>query len=191
MGKLVVRVVLLGAALLALTGGSAVAHKGPAPTNGTSAFIRVNQVGYPSTARKQAFVMASAALTGATYTVWNGSTMAQTGSLGSSVGSWSTAYPDVYSIDFSSVTANGTYHITVAGPVSATSPTFAINTGPTVYGGVLKNALSFYQNERDGAGFIASPPLRTAAGHLNDQSAMTYSTPSVNSSGRFSGDLSA
>ncbi|HEX2587678.1 MAG TPA: glycoside hydrolase family 9 protein, partial [Gaiellales bacterium] len=189
MGKLV-RVVLVGAALLALTGGSAVAGKGHAPSNGTSAFIRVNQVGYPAGARKQAFVMASAALSGATYAVSNGTTNVATGSLGSSVGSWSTAYPDVYSIDFSNVTANGTYHITVSGPVSVASPTFTINTGPTVYGGALKNALSFFQNERDGSKFIASP-IRTAAGHLTDQNAMTYTTPSANSSGRFSGDLSS
>jgi len=189
MGKLLVRCVLLGAAMLALVGGSAEARRGFAGSSGASAFIRVNQVGYPATARKQAFVMASAALSGGTYAVSNGSSNVLTGSLGASVGSWSTSYPDVYSIDFSSVTATGTYHITVSGPASATSPTFSINTGPGVYGGALKNALSFYQNERDGSNFIPSP-LRTAAGHINDQSAMTYTTPSVNSSGRFSGDLS-
>jgi endoglucanase len=48
--------------------------------------------------------------------------------------------------------------------------------------------LSFYQNERDGPNYIPSA-LRTAPGHLNDASAMTYLTPNMNSSGRFSGDL--
>jgi len=179
---------MLGLSLLVATGGSAAARS-QAPTAGATAFIRLNQVGYPATAKKQAFVMASTALSGATYTVTNGSTTVLSGSLGTSVGSWSTAYPDVYSIDFSSVTGTGTYHISVSGPVSATSPSFSINTGPNVYGGALKNALSFYQNERDGADYISSG-LRTAPAHLNDQNAMTYTTPSANSSGRFSGDLS-
>src|SRR6202011_5946842 len=31
--------------------------------------------------------------------------------------------------------------------------------------------------------------LRTAAGHLNNQSAKVYVTPNVNNNGRFSGDL--
>jgi endoglucanase len=48
--------------------------------------------------------------------------------------------------------------------------------------------LFFYQNERDGPNFIATP-LRSAAGHLNDQSAKVYVTPNVNNNGRFSGDL--
>src|SRR4051812_31429220 len=109
MGKLLVRGLLLGAALLAVTGESAGAHKN-APTNGVTAFVRVNQVGYPAGAKKQAFVMASAALTGATYNVLNGTTSVASGPLGTSSGSWSTAYPDVYPIDFSQITASGTYH---------------------------------------------------------------------------------
>jgi len=52
----------------------------------------------------------------------------------------------------------------------------------------VANSLFFYQNERDGPNFIASP-LRTAAGHVNDQSATVYITPSTNNNGRFSGDL--
>src|ERR1700758_2399442 len=34
-----------------------------------------------------------------------------------------------------------------------------------------------------------SSPPRSAAGHLNDQSAKVYVTPNVNNNGRFSGDL--
>lgn len=85
--------------------------------------------------------------------------------------------------------AAGTYTISVAGPIAAGSPSFKIDTGTNVYTGALANSLSFYQNERDGANFIPSS-LRTAAGHLNEQNAMTYLTPNTNNSGRFSGDLS-
>src|SRR5205807_4117629 len=80
------------------------------------------------------------------------------------------------------------YTISVAGPIPAQSPAFRIGTAANVYSGALANSLFFYQTERDGPGFIPNA-LRTAPGHLNDQSAMTYLTPHANSSGRFRGDL--
>jgi endoglucanase len=154
-----------------------------------SAHVRVNQIGYPSTASKRAYLMASAAETGATFTVANasGQTVAS-GPVGASLGSWSRSYPFVYPIDFGSVSAAGTYSITVSGPIAASSPTFAIGSGASVYETPLANALSFYEDQRDGPDFIPSA-LRTAAGHLNDANAMTYLTPKANPSGHFSGDL--
>ena len=52
----------------------------------------------------------------------------------------------------------------------------------------MANSLSFYENERDGPNFIPSA-LRNAPGHLNDENAMTYLIPNVNSNGNFKGDL--
>src|SRR5207302_2993459 len=103
-------------------------------------------------------------------------------------GSWSSTYPDVYALDFDSVTATGSYTIVVSGPLAATSPTFKIDTATNVYSGALANTLFYYQTSRDGPNFIPNA-LRTAAGHVNDQSAKVYLTPNMNSSGRFSGDL--
>src|SRR5439155_13525464 len=108
--------------------------------------------------------------------------------IGANLGSWSTAYPDVYALDFNTVTTADTYTIVVAGPIAATSPPFRIDPNTSLYSGALANALSFYQTERDGPNFVANA-LRTAPGHLNDQSAMTYLTPHANSSGHFKGDL--
>jgi endoglucanase len=157
---------------------------------GASAFIRINQLGYATTATKRAYLMASTAETGATYAVKNsGGTTVASGAVGASLGSWSSGYPDVYALDFDGVAAAGSYTISVSGPVAATSPTFQVNSATALYSGALGNALSFYQNERDGANYIPSA-LRTAASHLNDTSAMTYLTPSMNNNGRFSGDLS-
>jgi endoglucanase len=161
----------------------------PARAASSTAFIRINQVGYATTASKRAYLMASGAETGATLSVKNsGGTTVYSAPIGANLGSWSSSYPDLYALDFDSVTTAGTYTIVVSGPIAATSPTFTINTAANVYSGALSNALSFYQNERDGASFIPSA-LRTAPGHLNDATAMTYLTPSMNSSGRFSGDL--
>jgi endoglucanase len=154
-----------------------------------SAFVRVNQVGYATTASKRAYLMASGAEAGATFSVKNASgAIVYTAPIGANLGKWSTSYPDVYALDFKSVTTPGTYTIVTSGPIVGSSPGFPIDTAANVYSGALSNALSFYQNERDGANYIPSA-LRTAPGHLNDASAMTYLTPKMNSSGGFSGDL--
>ncbi|MFL6128226.1 MAG: glycoside hydrolase family 9 protein [Mycobacteriales bacterium] len=173
------------ATAVASSSGAAAA---PAPAAG-SAFVRVNQVGYPGTGSKRAYLMSSVAETGATFAVrTTAGATAFSGPIGANLGKWSTAYPNVYALDFTGVTAAGSYTIAVTGPVAASSPAFRIDTGPNVYAGAMANSLSFYQNERDGPNYIPSA-LRTAPGHLNDQNAMTYLTPSANSSGRFSGDL--
>jgi len=156
---------------------------------GTSAFIRINQLGYATTATKRAYLMASVSETGATFAVKNASgTTVASGTVGASLGSWSSSFPVVYALDFDSVTTAGAYTIAVSGPIAATSPTFQVDTATALYTLGLNNALSFYQNERDGASYIPSA-MRTAPGHLNDSAAMTYLTPNMNSSGRFSGDL--
>src|SRR5436190_9558285 len=158
-----------------------------------SAFVRVNQVGYPSGGAKRAYLMASGAETGATFVIKNSSGTVVFGpsAIGASLGVWSGGYPDVYALDFDNFVTGGTYTISVSGPVAApASPTFKVDTGANVYAAALGNSLFFYQNERDGPNFIASP-LRSAAAHLNDQSAKVYVTPNANSSGRFSGDLTA
>ena len=187
----VIRAVTLALTLAMLTSGSAAAARHAPSGGGASAFVRVNQVGYPAGASKRAYLMASAAETGATFAVKNsGGTTILSGPIGARLGSWSSGYPNVYAIDFTSLAAAGSYTIAVSGPIAATSPAFVVNAGSTVYAGALRNALSYYQNSRDGAGYIPSA-LRTAPGHLNDANAMTYSTPSYNAgSGRFSGDLS-
>ena len=155
-----------------------------------SALVRVNQVGYVSGAAKRAYLMASGAETGATFVIKNssGSTVFGPSAIGANLGSWSTAYPDIYAVDFDSFVTPGTYTISVSGSIAASSPTFKIDTAANVYSGALGNSLFYYQNERDGPNFIGTA-LRTAAGHLNDQSAKVYVTPNVNNNGRFSGDL--
>jgi len=181
--------VAVAAAVAALAVGASAAPVSSAPAS-DSAFVRVNQVGYPATGSKRAYLMSSAAETGATFTVQTaaGATVLSA-PVGANLGRWSTAYPNVYALDLTAVTAAGSYTITVSGPVAASSPTFHIDTGANVYAGALANSVRYYQDQRDGPSFVPSA-LRTAPGHLNDQTAMTYLTPNANSSGRFSGDLS-
>jgi endoglucanase len=174
------------AAAAMLGGGAGTAAWAAAQT----AFVRVNQLGYAEGSHaKRAYLMASAAETGATFSVKNsaGGTV-YSAPIGRDLGKWSASYPVVYALDFPSVTTPGTYTISVSGPIRARSPSFKIGTGTSVYSGALANSLSFYQTERDGPDFVPNA-LRTAPGHLNDQNAMTYLTPHTNSSGRFKGDL--
>ncbi|HEX6503555.1 MAG TPA: glycoside hydrolase family 9 protein [Terriglobales bacterium] len=157
-----------------------------------SAFVRVNQVGYVSGAAKRAYLMSSAAETGATFSVKNsgGTTVFGPAAIGANLGAWSKSYPDVYALDFDSFVpaTGGTFSISVSGSIAASSPNFKIDVATNVYSTALSNSVYFYENERDGPNFIATA-LRTAAGHLNDASAKVYVTPSTTSSGRFSGDL--
>ena len=158
-----------------------------------NAFIRVNQVGYVTTANKRAYLMASASETGATFSLKNSSgTTVYSAPIGLNLGSWSGSYPNVYALDIptSVTTAAGTYTISVSGPIAATSPSFKIDTAANLYSTPLANTLYFYENERDGPNFITAA-LRTAAGHLNDASSKVYLTPNMNNNGRFSGDLTA
>jgi len=155
-----------------------------------SAFVRVNQVGYVSGASKRAYLMASGAEMGATFSVKNssGATVFGPAAVGVNLGSWSSSFPDVFALDFDSLITAGTYTISVSGPIAASSPSFKIDTAANLYTSTLGNSLYFYQNERDGQNFIATP-LRSAAGHLNDASAIVYVTPPMNNNGRFSGSL--
>lgn len=157
-----------------------------------SAFVRVNQLGYVSGAAKRAYLMSSAAETGATFTVKNsgGTTVFGPAAIGANLGAWSKSYPDVYALDFDSFVpaTGGTFSISVSGSIAASSPNFKIDVATNVYSTALSNSVYFYENERDGPNFIATA-LRTAAGHLNDETAKVYVTPSTTSSGRFSGDL--
>ena len=153
------------------------------------AFVRVNQLGYPSdAASKRAYLMSSIPAGGSTFSVETGGGAVYTAPVGRDLGRWSRAFPHVYALDFGTVVASGTYRIVVPGEAAATSPPFEIGTGQAVYDDALANALRFYEVQRDGPDYIPSA-LRTAPGHLHDMNAMTYRRPTVNSEGSFRGDL--
>lgn len=176
-------------AVVAATIVAPAAQGAPRPPSGGGSFVRVNQVGYPAAGSKRAYLMTSAVASSATFAVRSsGGTTVFTAPVGADLGSWSASFGHVYALDFDAVTAVGTYTIDVSGPVTATSPSFRIDTGANVYAGAMASSVRFYQVQRDGPDFIPSA-LRQAPAHLNDQNAMTYLTPRHNPSGSFSGDL--
>ena len=161
-----------------------------APT--TRVQVRVDLVGYATTATKRAYLMTSTAHPGAVFRVMDargGSVYSS--AVGADQGSWSAAYAHVYALDFDGLHREGTFHIVVSdGTMQVRSPVFRVDTPARLYAHAMANSLSFYQNERDGPNFIPSA-LRSAPGHLNDENAMTYLIPDVTSNGNFKGDLTS
>jgi endoglucanase len=169
---------------------------GPRPAAGGSgarpaAVIRVDQVGYPTGAAKLATVMTHSSRGGVGWLLVNrrGCRVAARGMSLKDLGPWSHAYPAAWAIRFSRVHQSGTYRLALSTDgMDAVSPWFRIAPASALYAGPLSNALSFYQNERDGPDFIRSA-LRSAPGHLSDAHAMTFRAPKVSPNGNFKGSL--
>ena len=153
-----------------------------------SAYIRVNQVGYATAATKRAYLMSTAAETGATFAVKSGASTVYSAAIGANLGKWGT-FSFVYALDFDSLSTTGTYTISVASPVAASSPSFKIDSATNIYSTPLANSLFYYESSRDGANYIPNS-LRTAPGHLNDQNASAYFTPAFSKNDN-SGPLTA
>lgn len=176
------RAIYLRAGLAVLIFGASLAT--PSLVHAQSAYVRVNQVGYEAgNAPFRAYLMSTAAETGVTFRVVSseGKT-AYSGRVGTLLGIWSNSRKlsyQVYALDFS-VTQNDLYTISVAGPVPASSPHFAVDEPDVLYPGLLLNTLFFYQTERDGPNYVRNA-LRSAPGHLKDKSAQVYETPPLDS----------
>ncbi|MGC2636628.1 MAG: glycoside hydrolase family 9 protein [Acidobacteriaceae bacterium] len=156
-----------------------------APAVAQTGWVRVNQAGYEAGQAARAYLMTDAPVSGVTFKVKNlGGHLVDSGIVGASLGTWAhsaTLSYSVYPIDFSAPPGNS-YKITVSGPVSATSPPFAVDTADVLYPGFLLNTLFFYQTERDGPDYIPNA-LRTAPGHLKDENARRYLTPPIDDNG--------
>ena len=186
-----------GVAALQASGAPACAHPirvrtAPSVAPVQRAFVRVNQVGFPSTVAKRAYLMTTQPWPGGGFLVVDAAgTVAFSGPVGPDLGRWNARYAHVYPLDFDALATAGSYRVVVPAflDVVPVSPPFAIGDGAAVYARALRNALRFYQVQRDGPAFVRSR-LRTAAGHLNDRHATTYRTPKVDADGVFRGDLS-
>jgi endoglucanase len=149
-------------------------------------FVRVNQLGYEVGTESRAYLMAPGPENSSVFHVVSSKgVQVFSSAIGAKLGAWEKF--TVYALDFK-IGEGGTYTIDVDGPFSATSPSFRVGTAKEVYSQALTNALSFYENERDGEHFIRTP-LRTAAGHLLDQQATVYDSPEFDSNDLILGDL--
>ena len=150
-----------------------------------SAYVRVSQAGYEAgNAPFRAYLMSTVPESGATFQVINSKGVAWCAeNVGRLLGIWSHSAKltyHVYALDFT-VPGPDLYAISVAGPVPANSPPFAVDSKDVLYAGLLLNTLFFYETERDGQNYIPNA-LRDAPGHLKDSNARVYFTPPLDSS---------
>ena len=151
-----------------------------------NSYIRVNQMGYELGLCARAYLMAPGPVGSAEFEILDSAGEVQSkGKVGVGLGTWGNL--SVYAIDFRPA-KEGKLSIRIRGAVSAVSPTFRAADRDDLYPTALANALSFYQNERDGPDFIPSR-LRSAPGHLNDRQSTIYFTPKIDGNDVLIGDL--
>ncbi len=143
----------------------------PAPVH-ADAFVRVDQVGYPTGEPFMAFLLSRRDATGSTYSLVRDGDVISSGPIGKDMGAWSDTFPHVYAIG---ATAGdpGTYTLEIEGTVVAISPTFLVDTPQNLFAPMLANARTFYEAQRDGPDVIRSV-LDRRPSHLHDRNAPVY-----------------
>jgi hypothetical protein len=159
------------------------------PAAGAAPQVRVNQVGYPTTGSKVAFVMLPGPVSSVSFTVQSpkGSVFL-TGRSSDDLGPWNTTYRAVYKLSFSNFVHQGRYLIKITSPGRAVSPVFRIATPSALYGGLVTNAVRYFTSERDGADVDASILHRQPA-NLTDEHAYVYADPDYDSDDNLVGKL--
>ncbi len=173
-------------AVAAIPGASAAAAA-PAKT-AAPAEVRVNQVGYPTSGPKAAYVMLSRPVSSVSFEVTTPYGVAYRGTSTDDAGSWNSAYRAVYELTFSAVQTPGIYRVRVTSPAAALSPPFVIGSGPQLYGQLVDNAVQYYTSERDGPDTEASVLDRQPA-NLTDEKAYVYADPKYDSNDNLLGTL--
>jgi len=149
-----------------------------------TAYIRINQIGYPLNSPGRAYLMTLEPPGTAKFFVIDALAQTQkpavsySSNIGAKLGQWGKY--GVYALDFGPISTPGSYTIQINSPAPVVSPQFAIDSPAKLYSSALANALYFYQNQRDGPQFVRSA-LRAAPAHLNDAQASVYLTPTIRS----------
>ena len=144
-----------------------------APPPPTSA-VRVDQVGYATAEAKRAYLLSAAPAPGATFAVRDGhGRTVLTGTVGADAGGWNDTYTAVHPIDFGRLRTAGTYTIKAGGAVS---PPFRIAAPDKLFTPLVRDAVSFFAVQRDGAN-VDRGVLDRKPSHLADRRATVYDPP--------------
>jgi hypothetical protein len=164
-------------------GGSAAQGSGASAQAGSDparrAHIRVDQLGFAPNEAKTAYLLANPGVARA-FSVVNaqGATVLH-GQTGASRGRWNKRYGAVRPLDLSSLHTPGTYRIHAAG---GTSPPFRIAPRGALFGPRVRDAVAFFQAQRDGPNVVPGQLGRRPA-HLHDRHARIYAWPRFESPG--------
>jgi hypothetical protein len=139
--------------------------------------IRVDQLGYAPRETKIAYLLVTRPADGTPFRVLDSADHVKLeGTVGPNRGSWNESYGAVHAIDISALRAPGRYRIAVDGAVGATSPSFRIGSSEDLFEPRVRDAVAFFQAQRDGQRVIAGP-LGRKPSHLNDRSLTVYDWP--------------
>jgi endoglucanase len=150
--------------------------------------VRVNQVGYPSSGPKLAYVMLARKVAAVRFEVTTRYGVVYQGTSTEDVGSWNSAYQAVYRLSFSGVNSPGVYQVKVTSPAAASSPAFVIGDGAQLYRQLVDNAVQYFTSERDGPDVDPSVLDRQPA-NLTDEKASIYADPAYDSNDNLLGTL--
>ncbi|HEV2935084.1 MAG TPA: glycoside hydrolase family 9 protein [Streptosporangiaceae bacterium] len=150
--------------------------------------MRVNQVGYPSSGPKLAYVMLARKVAAVRFEVTTRYGVVYQGTSTENVGSWNSAYQAVYRLSFSGVNSPGVYQVKVTSPAAASSPAFVIGDGAQLYRQLVDNAVQYFTSERDGPDVDPSVLDRQPA-NLTDEKASIYADPAYDSNDNLLGTL--
>jgi endoglucanase len=178
--------ILVAAGITLATAIPAAAAAAPAST--ATPQVRVNQVGYPVSGPKVAYVMLAKPANSVSFEVTTPYGVAYQGTSSDDVGSWNSAYHAVYRLSFSGLSVPGVYQVKVTSPAAAASPAFVVGTAAQLYGQLVDNAVQYFTSERDGPDVVPSVLGRQPA-NLTDENAYIYKDPSYDSNDNLLGTL--
>jgi hypothetical protein len=150
--------------------------------------IRVNQVGYPSSGPKAAYVMLPRKVARVRFEVVTPYGVAYRGTSADDVGAWNANYQAVYRLSFSGLTLPGQYQVKLLSPARASSPGFTIGDGTQLYRELVDNSVRYFTSERDGPDVVSSVLDRQPA-NLTDKKAYVYADPRYDSNDNLLGTL--
>jgi endoglucanase len=179
--------ILVAAGITVATAIPAASAAFAAPASAT-AEVRVNQVGYPTSGPKLAYVMLARPVSAVRFEVTTPYGVAYRGTSTDDVGSWNSAYRAVYQLTFSGLNTPGQYRVRVLSPAAAVSPAFIVGTGAQLYRQLVDNAVRYFTSERDGPDVVPSVLGRQPA-NLTDEKAYIYADPAYDSNDNLLGTL--
>jgi hypothetical protein len=150
--------------------------------------IRVNQVGYPSSGPKAAYVMLPGKVARVRFEVVTPYGVAFRGTSAADVGAWNANYQAVYRLSFSGLTLPGQYRVKLLSPARASSPGFTIGDGTQLYRELVDNSVRYFTSERDGPDVVSSVLNRKPA-NLTDKKAYVYADPRYDGNDNLLGTL--
>ena len=169
------RRIIAGVALgvVALAGGL----EGATASAPAAGALRVDQLGYAPAEHKVAYLLTTAPVTGAPFSVVDTQgRVVLRGHTGASTGTWNTRFRAVHPLELSKLRKPGTYRVVASLARRVVSPPFRVAGASALFVPRVADAVTFFQAQRDGADVVSGALGRQPA-HLRDTTLTIYRPP--------------